>query len=61
MRAGVPPDAAHHFPADLPAVQQTSRPGAAVSHLRHLQGGTAEADQLQADHQSLSQAATGQI
>ncbi len=59
--AGVSPDAAHCVQADLPAVQPSLGPGAAVSCLWRLQGCPAEADQLQANHQPLPAPATGQI
>lgn len=59
--AGVSPHAACHLPAHLPAVQPPLRPGHAVGHLRRLQSGSAQADQLQADHQPLPSAAAGQV
>lgn len=58
---GVPSDAACHIQANIFAVQPAPGPSVAVSCLWRLQGCAAEADQLQADHQPLSQAATSQI
>lgn len=58
---GVPSDAARHIQANIFAVQPAPGPSVAVSCLWRLQGCAAEADQLQADHQPLSQAATSQI